>query len=102
VVGVGNDHQRAIVEIGDRGVVVAAADQDRIFDRFYRASSGLHRPGFGLGLPIVRELVEAHGGRVDVTSVPGAGSTFRISLPQANPPVIAASPRSVESPEAVS
>jgi len=101
-VRVRNDHHWAIVEIADRGVGVAAADQDRIFDRFYRASSGLHRPGFGLGLPIVRELVEAHGGRVDVTSVPGAGSTFRISLPQANPPVIAASPRSVESPEAVS
>ena len=101
-VRVRSDRHCAIVEIADRGVGVAAADRDRIFDRFYRASSGLHRPGFGLGLPIVRELVQAHGGRVDMTSVPGAGSTFRISLPQVNPPVIAASPRSVESPEAVS
>jgi signal transduction histidine kinase len=101
-VRVRRDRHLAIVEIADRGVGVAAADRDRIFDRFYRASSALHRPGFGLGLPIVRELVQAHGGRVDVTSVPGAGSTFRISLPQANPPVIAASPQSVESPEAVS
>ena len=89
-----------------RSPIAASASRrpisDRIFDRFYRASSALHRPGFGLGLPIVRELVQAHGGRVDMTSVPGAGSTFRISLPRANPPAIAASPRSVESPEAAS
>lgn len=101
-VRVRSERHMAIVEIADRGVGVAAADRDRIFDRFYRASTTPHRPGFGLGLPIVRELVQAHGGRVDVTSAPGAGSTFRISLPQANPPVIAASPRSVESPEAAS
>jgi signal transduction histidine kinase len=92
----------AVVEIADRGVGVAAADHDRIFDRFYRGSSARHRPGFGLGLPIVRELVKAHGGHVDMTSVPGAGSTFRISLPLANPPVVAASPRPVQSPEAAS
>jgi two-component system, OmpR family, phosphate regulon sensor histidine kinase PhoR len=101
-VRVRSDHTFAIVEIVDRGVGVAAVDHERIFDRFYRASSALHRPGFGLGLPIVRELVQAHGGRVDMTSVPGAGSTFRISLPRANPPAIAASPRPVESTEAVS
>jgi len=101
-VRVRSDRHLAIVEVADRGVGVAVADHDRIFDRFYRASSALHRPGFGLGLPIVRELVQAHGGRVDMTSVPGAGSTFRISLPLASPPVIAASPRPVESPEAVS
>jgi len=101
-VRVRNDRHFAVVEIADRGVGVAVADHDRIFDRFYRGSSARHRPGFGLGLPIVRELVKAHGGRVDMTSVPGAGSTFRISLPLANPPVVAASPRPVESPEAVS
>ena len=101
-VRVHSNHTFAIVEIVDRGIGVAAADHDRIFDRFYRASSKLHRPGFGLGLPIVRELVQAHGGRVDMTSVPGAGSTFRISLPRANPPVTASSPQPVESPEAVS
>ena len=68
--GCGATRSFAIVEIADRGVGVAAADRDRIFDRFYRASSALHRPGFGLGLPIVRELVQAHGGRVDMTQRP--------------------------------
>jgi two-component system OmpR family sensor kinase len=54
-----------------------------------------------LGLPIVRDLVQAHGGRVEMTSVPGAGSTFRITLPRVHAPAPAAS-RAVESPEIAS
>lgn len=101
-VRVRSDRHTAIAEITDRGVGVADADRERIFDRFYRASGALHRPGFGLGLPIVRELVQAHGGRVDMSSVPGVGSTFRISLPRVNPPAVPASAPPIESPEAVS
>jgi signal transduction histidine kinase len=70
----------AIVEVIDHGVGIAAADRTRIFERFYR-TPGSHRPGFGLGLPIVKELIGAHGGRVTVDSEPGAGSLFRIELP---------------------
>ena len=70
----------AIVEVIDHGVGIAAADRARIFERFYR-TPGSHRPGFGLGLPIVKELIGAHGGRVTVDSEPGVGSTFRIELP---------------------
>ena len=92
----------AIVEIADRGVGVPPADQGRIFERFYRAPNAAHRPGFGLGLPIVRELVHAHGGRVDMTSAPGAGSTFRVSLPRvAAAPVVTSTP-ALDSPEAIS
>ena len=101
-VRVRRDHRVATVEIADRGVGVAAADHDRIFDRFYRASSARHRPGFGLGLSIVRDLVQAHGGRVDMTSMPGAGSTFRISLPLSSAPALSAAPGPIESPEAAS
>lgn len=101
-VRVRSEHRVVILEIADRGVGVEPADQGRIFERFYRASSAVHRPGFGLGLPIVRDLVQAHGGRVDMTSVPGAGSTFRISLPRANPPAATAAPQPIESPEAAS
>ena len=83
----------ATVEVADRGVGVSPADQARIFERFYRAPSAAHRPGFGLGLPIVRELVAAHGGRVDMRSEPGVGSTFRVSLPR-----VAAAPIAKPSP----
>ena len=80
------ERRLAIVEITDRGVGIAPADQARIFERFYRAP-GRRRigQGFGLGLPIVRELVHAHGGRVDVSSAPGAGSTFRVVAAAASP-----------------
>jgi signal transduction histidine kinase len=100
-VRVSSHRHLAIVEIADRGVGIALADQGRIFERFYRASSALHRPGFGLGLPIVRDLVQAHGGRVEMSSTPGGGTTFRVSLPRVTPPaVVATSP--VESTEALS
>jgi signal transduction histidine kinase len=70
----------AVIEVSDRGVGIAAADQARIFERFYRVPGAGHRQGFGLGLPIVRELVHGQGGHVDVSSAPGEGSTFRVTL----------------------
>ena len=70
----------AVVEISDRGSGIDPRDHKRIFERFYR-TSGTDRPGFGLGLPIVKELIAAHGGRVEVDSTPGVGSTFRVWLP---------------------
>jgi len=77
--GAGN---QAIVEVVDRGVGISDVDRRRIFERFYRgAAASLARQGFGLGLSIVQELVEAHRGRVEVDSAPGQGSTFRIVLP---------------------
>ena len=78
---------RTVVEIAvaDRGIGIPAAEQSRIFEPFYRGSEALARQihGNGLGLSIVRRIVEAHGGRVTVTSAPGAGSTFTIRLPAA-------------------
>ena len=75
---------RATIEVEDRGVGIAPHDQARIFERFYRSAEASHRRGFGLGLPIVRELVRAHGGTVDVSSTPGVGSIFRVTLPRLN------------------
>ena len=73
----------AIIEVVDRGIGISKDDQRRIFERFFRGAGSLvDRNGFGLGLPIVHELIHAHGGRVEVESQPGRGSTFRVVLPR--------------------
>jgi signal transduction histidine kinase len=75
------DRLTAKIVVSDCGVGIAKAEQWRIFERFYRAKGASHRPGFGLGLPIVRELVHAQNGRVEVASAPGEGSRFTVTLP---------------------
>jgi signal transduction histidine kinase len=76
------DAAHAIIEVEDRGVGIAPADQARIFDRFYRAPGTTARPqGFGLGLAIARQLVAGQRGRIELESSLGEGSTFRIRLP---------------------
>src|SRR5205823_2040316 len=74
----------AIVSVSDLGEGIPAAEQARVFDRFYRLENGLTKStgGTGLGLYIARQLVEAMHGRLWVTSGPG-GSTFSFSLPVA-------------------
>lgn len=68
--------------VEDDGEGISATDQGRIFERFARAGSGRRRSeGSGLGLPIVRAIAEAHGGRVLVESRSGEGSVFAVSLP---------------------
>ena len=72
-----------IVSVSDTGVGIAPADQPKVFERFKQVGDTLtDKPkGTGLGLPICREIVDHHGGRIWVESVPGQGSTFRFSLP---------------------
>ena len=74
-----------ILEVQDDGVGIPAADQRRIFERFYRVDKARSREtgGTGLGLSIVRHVAERHGGQVEVTSTLGAGSTFTVRLPAA-------------------
>jgi signal transduction histidine kinase/HAMP domain-containing protein len=73
----------ARIDVADTGVGVPADEQARLFDRFFRASNATARavPGVGLGLMIVRAIVVAHGGSIEVSSEVGAGTTFAIRLP---------------------
>ncbi len=73
----------AVVTVADTGVGLAAADQQRVFERFYRASTALRRsPGSGIGLTIARGLARAHGGDLHIqSSGPGQGATATVTLP---------------------
>ncbi|SDG97779.1 two-component system, OmpR family, sensor kinase [Lentzea fradiae] len=73
----------AVIRVSDTGPGIPEADQTRIFDRFYRVddSRTRQRGGSGLGLAVVRSLVEAHGGTITLTSTPGS-TTFTIRLPR--------------------
>jgi signal transduction histidine kinase len=73
----------AVVEVADTGIGISAEDQERLFQRFFRAESAILRAidGTGLGLAIVKAIVDAHGGELAVESIAGQGTTFRIGLP---------------------
>jgi two-component system OmpR family sensor kinase len=71
---------QAVIEVRDHGVGIAAEDQERIFERFERAKRR-EQGGFGVGLWVVKNLCNALGGRISVSSAPAQGATFSVSLP---------------------
>jgi two-component system sensor histidine kinase BaeS len=84
-----------VLEVADTGSGIAAEDLPFVFERFYRADPSRTRSendstgageSSGLGLAIARAIVEAHGGAIRVSSAPGAGSTFTVTLPVAPAP----------------
>ena len=85
-VSVHADGDHAVLEVRDTGIGIAPEDLPRVFTRFWRGERSRSRAtgGAGIGLSIVKELVQAHGGEVTVSSTPGEGSTFLVSLPLAS------------------
>ena len=83
-VRVAGDGERAVISISDTGVGMSAEDKQRVFDRFYRASTARENAvqGIGVGLSIVKSIVDAHGGEITIESEQGRGTTIGLSLPR--------------------
>ena len=73
-----------VFSVTDTGIGINAEKQERVFDRYWQSSAGARQRGAGLGLSIAKGIVEAHGGRIWVRSVPGEGSEFAFTVPQAD------------------
>jgi len=74
-----------VLEVADTGQGIAAEDLPQVWDELYRSPAARTVPGSGLGLPLVRAVVERHGGRVGVESRLGSGTVVRVSLPTGGP-----------------
>jgi signal transduction histidine kinase len=74
---------RVLVSVADRGIGIPRSEQKKIFEKFFRGEDSLvhETKGSGLGLALVRHIMQAHGGEVQVESAPGKGSTFTLALP---------------------
>jgi len=83
VIKTGQENNFAFVEVEDKGVGIPEKDQKKIFDKFFRVSSGnVHNvKGSGLGLSIVNHIVDAHKGKIELISVVGKGSKFKLQFP---------------------
>ena len=75
------DDGSVLIDVADEGPGIPLEDRQLIFEKFGRSGGGAAKPGTGLGLFIARSIAEAHGGSVDVDSVPARGSVFRLELP---------------------
>jgi signal transduction histidine kinase len=81
------DNDFAFIRVKDFGKGISLMDKEKVFNRFYRveAGEGFSMRGQGLGLSIAREVAEKHGGKIELQSKLGEGSTFTIMLPLRNP-----------------
>ncbi|MFZ4856637.1 MAG: sensor histidine kinase [Desulfuromonadaceae bacterium] len=75
------ENGQVAIEVTDTGIGIRSEEREKIFERFYRAASARNSDGSGLGLSIVKAIIEGHGGCVVLDSEPGHGSTFTLTLP---------------------
>ncbi|HQF41775.1 MAG TPA: HAMP domain-containing sensor histidine kinase [Ignavibacteriaceae bacterium] len=80
---IGNENNFVFVEISDKGIGISEKDQKKVFDKFYRVSSGLIHTtkGTGLGLTLVKQIMDAHNGKIVLKSKSGEGSSFKLMFP---------------------
>lgn len=78
----GGPDQFLLIEVGDTGIGIPPEEQSRLFERFFRGRAAAGTPGSGIGLATVHNLVQRHGGRIEVDSAPGKGTTFRVFWPR--------------------
>jgi signal transduction histidine kinase len=92
---VSGDDKNAVLTVADQGIGIAPEDRARIFHQFERVQGHRTFGGLGMGLYIVRQITQAHGGRIEVESDQGKGSSFHVILPRSNPHVTLARSRLV-------
>jgi signal transduction histidine kinase len=82
-IGLATDGNRATATFADSGIGIADDDLPHLFERFFKADKARNRSlgGSGLGLSIVKKIVDLHGGEIEVESRPGEGTTFTVRLP---------------------
>lgn len=80
-----SDTNEIIITVRDQGVGIPEAEVEKLFQRFFRASTSAGIPGTGIGLHLVKQFIEMHGGKINVESEKGVGSTFTVILPAAQP-----------------
>ena len=86
-ISVRTDGQKSLaISIRDTGIGISEKDLLHIFERFYRGDPSRPQTGAGLGLSLAQAIAQAHGGKIDVTSHPGNGSAFTVTLPKSPPP----------------
>jgi signal transduction histidine kinase len=81
------EKEHTMILVKDTGIGILSDEIHRIWDRLYRGDKSRSEPGLGLGLSLVKAVVEAHKGRIEVDSDPGVGSVFTLYLPNAAIPV---------------
>ena len=75
----------AAIQVADDGIGMSDVESAHAFDRFWRAQDARTTPGFGLGLPLVKQIISAHNGKVSITSALGYGTTVTLTLPERQP-----------------